>query len=466
MVDKNSVIQGQVNTANASVFNDSGSGVSRRSVSKGMVWGVPVVATAVSVPAMAASGVEYRLEWGPLPPAVDSGDQFNTNKTVSSNAEDVLTLFGWQATDNWSSQQSIDDGKQADITISDDAYFDLYGKPVAVTGTFQGGQIQLGTANTEYPIRVKDDVSWTQQGEFRLYAVLQDDVSIVVANDPTFYKTTLFMSGINSDGELGVGDTKNRNVFTRVGAGLGLQWKQVDSGSHHSVGITMDGRLYVWGSGGNGRLGLGSDYSNRLVPTQVGSATNWTLCNAGFAHTIAVNNNGEAYTWGNNTSGELGLGTTGGIHDAPQKIPGTHKWRAPLAGNGFSFLRDDSGKPYSFGNNIYGQLGLGDTNPRNTLTALNFSGLPTSSIWSCSDSHVLMGPQNNGPLFAWGNNDHGQLGLGTSGGHITTLTKITTTTPGDHWHQVSAGSGGYSIGLTNTGEVYVWGNIIPTSLVL
>jgi alpha-tubulin suppressor-like RCC1 family protein len=87
-----------------------------------------------------------------------------------------------------------------------------------------------------------------------------------------------------------------------------MSWTTVSAGFGFSLGIS-DGKLYAWGSNDNGigELGLG-DTSPRSTPTQVGVATDWTVCSAGAEGTAAGISGGKLYTWGKNLYGQLGLG--------------------------------------------------------------------------------------------------------------------------------------------------------------
>ncbi|MFT4245311.1 MAG: hypothetical protein QM571_02150 [Micrococcaceae bacterium] len=431
-------------------------GVSRRGVVKFGAWSAPVIATTVAVPAATASdNIQYRLEWGPLPPAVDSGDQFNTSKTVSSNAEDVLTLFGWQSTDNWATQELIDDGKQADITIGDDAYFDLAGKPTAVIGTFQGGQILLGTANTDFPIRVKDDVNWAKEGEFRLHAVLYDDVSIVAADDPVFESTDIHVTGQNATGNIGVGDTKNRNVLTRVAHGI--EWGQVSFGSNnHVIGISKDRKLYTWGNNDKGQLGLGLDPATHpyvAEPTQVGTGNYWNWCAAGSDHSIVVNQNGQFVAAGNNDKGQLGLGhfnnPAGGTFYNTFQTYSHGGWHVGEAGNKFTALISTDSRLYTFGDNTYGQLGLGSFGgAKESPQLVNLANVAQVHM----DGNFVISVAGNRYMYSWGQNNYGQLGLDDTNNRHTPQQVGT-----DSWRNI--GTGWYHVAAINTArQLYTWGN--------
>lgn len=72
-----------------------------------------------------------------------------------------------------------------------------------------------------------------------------------------------------------------------------------------------NGTLWVWGHGGNGRLGLGGT-ENRPAPVRVGTVTNWSVATAGSWHTVALREDGTLWAWGGNRYRQLGDGTTTG----------------------------------------------------------------------------------------------------------------------------------------------------------
>jgi alpha-tubulin suppressor-like RCC1 family protein len=73
-------------------------------------------------------------------------------------------------------------------------------------------------------------------------------------------------------------------------------------------GVKADGTLWCWGSNTDGQLGDGTT-SPRLVPTQVGAATDWVDVSAGDYHTCATRRTGGVFCWGNNLDGQVGDGT-------------------------------------------------------------------------------------------------------------------------------------------------------------
>jgi len=135
--------------------------------------------------------------------------------------------------------------------------------------------------------------------------------------------------GAGNFGQLGHGDTTGKLVLTLVGAEgfRGPQIVMVSAGGAHSVALGAQGRVWTWGWGVFGQLGYNNE-GNRLVLTlltgeALGGAAG-VLVEVGYAHTVAMTIEGEVWVWGHGSFGQLGLGdeanrlapTLVGAHDA------------------------------------------------------------------------------------------------------------------------------------------------------
>jgi hypothetical protein len=88
---------------------------------------------------------------------------------------------------------------------------------------------------------------------------------------------------------------------------------------------------------------------------------------AGAMHSLVLTESGEVYAWGDNEFGQLGLGDMV-VRLTPTKVEGLPKVKAVAAGYDHSLVLTESGEVYAWGWNDYGQLGLGDTEDRLTPT--------------------------------------------------------------------------------------------------
>lgn len=166
--------------------------------------------------------------------------------------------------------------------------------------------------------------------------------------------------GVNNSGVMGI-NTVARSTATFVGS----PYKQPKvSNLNHVMYIgTTNGTL--WGAGGNNYGQLGKD--NRITyssPVQVGALYGWDKLAVGPLHSMSIKTDGTLWSWGKNSDGQLGLGDT--IHrSSPVQIGTDTNWSAIVgnnstSSNGYSVALKTDGTMWTWGDNSSGQLGVGD----------------------------------------------------------------------------------------------------------
>lgn len=259
----------------------------------------------------------------------------------------------------------------------------------------------------------------------------------------------LWSCGINNEGQLGLGDTDNRNQFTQINSN---KWDRVICGGAHSLAIDMTGCLWAWGCNSSGELGLG-DKDNRLVPEKIND-NRWLKIAAGLYHSLAIDENGYLWAWGNNTEGQLGVSSP--ANSLPYRV-GTRKYVEIAAGFCHSLAIDENGYLWAWGRNTYGECGLGytsdaaSTNPPRTPQRI---GNKTWSKVAGGQMHSLA-IDSDGYLWAWGGNNStsaGALGLGD------TINRTSPAKVGDEkWMEIACGRHN-SIGINLIGHLFLWGD--------
>ena len=121
------------------------------------------------------------------------------------------------------------------------------------------------------------------------------------------------MTGLNNYGQLGLGDTKKRTIFTSVPGLDGKRISAVGGGCHHSVCLATDGTLYSWGRGDSGQLGNVNNPSTgffRDTPEIVdySGTSGATAIAIGSNHSIALRADGNLFSWGYGDMLALGNG--------------------------------------------------------------------------------------------------------------------------------------------------------------
>lgn len=174
-----------------------------------------------------------------------------------------------------------------------------------------------------------------------------------------------------------------------------------------------------------------------------------TIYRATVGETFAAEiKNGELYTWGNNKFGQLGLGDTltkAGIF----KINNATDWKQVSAGVSHALAIKTNGTLWAWGNNHKGQLGTSDTILRDTPTQI---GTLKRWIFVQASQNFSIALTSDGELWAWGDNSFGQLGLGN-----TTNQLIPTKIGNDFdWTQVSS-KGFFCLAKKVNGTIWAWG---------
>ena len=250
--------------------------------------------------------------------------------------------------------------------------------------------------------------------------------------------------GANENGELGDSSVLERTTPVAV-PGLD-QVTAIAAGDSHSVALRSDGSVWNWGENDQGRLGIGND-QNQSAPVRVFSGVKDIA--AGGLHTLAVKTDGTVWGWGYTYQGQLGTGTTHDGTRLPVQSIGLSGMRQVSAGYLHSAAVKDDGSVWTWGDNSSGQMGDGTREVRPTPATV--AGLPNITAVSAGAYHtVALG--SDGSVWAWGNNEFGQLGNGTRErglfpARVGGLPAISA---------ISAG-GGETLALATDGTVWVWG---------
>jgi alpha-tubulin suppressor-like RCC1 family protein len=196
---------------------------------------------------------------------------------------------------------------------------------------------------------------------------------------------------------------------------------EVAAGANDSFALTSAGQLYSFGENTHGQLGTGTNFGNfEPTPTRVslpGQNGTITRIAAGADYTFALTSTGQLYGFGNNVYGQLGLPTATTQTATPTQMELLQPHgavTAVAAGGGQTLIVTSTGRLYSLGLNIYGQLGYATNvgtltaNPSPTpVTLAGMTGAVTQVGASGNSSFALT---STGQLYSFGVNYFGQLG--------------------------------------------------------
>ena len=271
-------------------------------------------------------------------------------------------------------------------------------------------------------------------------------------------------------------------LFTRAGWTAGPPTPAVVVGDGHCLALTVAGLVYDWGRDDFGQLGQGGTPSKTWggltspVAVAAPAAGPWLKIGVGDNHSLAIATDGSLWGWGRNDLGQLGyspvlglLGISSSRQDSsPVRIGRDTDWAAVSGGMLFSIGLKRDGSLWGWGGNWTGQLGDGEVRQLHQLTLppnkvprrTRPARIGTDTDWSAiatGAEHVLA-LKKDGTLWAWGNNDCGQLGIG----NFVSTNRPARIGQDRDWVAFAAGGAGQfgaqSAAIKRDGSLWAWGN--------
>jgi alpha-tubulin suppressor-like RCC1 family protein len=261
--------------------------------------------------------------------------------------------------------------------------------------------------------------------------------------------------GSNSYGQLGNGTTTDSSTPVAVSLPGGTTVTAIAGGIYHSLALTSSGQVLAWGYNLYGQLGNGTTTnSSTPVAVSLASGTTITAIAGGGGHSLALTSSGQVLAWGDNYYGELGNGTTtNSSTPVAVSLPSGTTVTAIAGGIYHSLALTSSGQVLAWGYNAYGQLGNGTTTNSSTPVAISLpSGTTVTAIAGGGDHSLAL--TSSGQVLAWGLNSSGQLGNGTT---TNSSIPVQVSLPSGTTVTAIAGGGSHSLALTSNGQVLAWG---------
>src|SRR5262249_12731361 len=152
------------------------------------------------------------------------------------------------------------------------------------------------------------------------------------------------------------------------------RWVAVSAGTEHTLALTDQGEVFAWGSNANGQLGTGDNWGS-ILPVQVPGLTGATLISAGEQHSLAYRASGHTlWGWGSNSQGQIGQPSSVASSATPVTIALAVSLTQIATGGSHSLALDADGVVYAWGNNLLGQLGVGDVKARYSPVPVPLAG--------------------------------------------------------------------------------------------
>jgi alpha-tubulin suppressor-like RCC1 family protein len=224
---------------------------------------------------------------------------------------------------------------------------------------------------------------------------------------------TVWAYGANGSGELGDGTTTGRSTPVQVVGLSGIV--AIAAGAESSYALQTDGAgggiLWSWGANTAGQLGDGST-TRRLTPTRVVGIGNAVAIAAGSSaqFAVALRANGQVVAWGQNNLNQIGIGTTAN-QLTPVALPIIQAARLIAAGTNHAIVVDAAARSWAWGHGLNGALGLGANTVYQSAPIPRRSDVGGVLAVAAGDAHTLAA-QPDGTVRAYAANGRSPLGNG------------------------------------------------------
>ena len=296
--------------------------------------------------------------------------------------------------------------------------------------------------------------------------------------------------GLNLQGQLGTGECReysHERLPVNISDSFGsARIAQVFAGFSSSLALDENGHVWAWGSGEDGRLGIGNDQQQRY-PVNVSVKANSPLANVeivqisvGFSHALALDAEGKVWAWGSNDRGQLGTGERVIPHVCPPGTIAPNHYR-PVnistlseselegvrivqvsAGTAHSLALDEEGNVWAWGNGCWGRIGTENQvqkySPVNISSTedSNLNGVDIVSVEADRDAIAI---DSDGNVWMWGKDWYGELGMERhEGGADLSFPTNVSAMPDFIFYNVAIAQAqeGWML-LSKDGDIYVWG---------
>ena len=214
--------------------------------------------------------------------------------------------------------------------------------------------------------------------------------------------------GYNSKGKLGNNSTTNQCTPVSIHGAKKTFCTINSSYSDHTAGLEYNGQVWAWGYNNIGQLGDNSTTAQCTPVSILGNKKTFCTLIVGGSNTVGIDYTGQVWTWGSNSSGQLGDNSISN-QCTPVSILGNRKTFCKInLGNQYMIGIEHDGRLWSWGDNYYGQLGNNTT--RDKCTPISIFGIKKTFCKITSGMNFTSGIDKDGQVWGWGRNISGQLG--------------------------------------------------------
>ncbi|HSK14414.1 MAG TPA: hypothetical protein VK907_14435, partial [Phnomibacter sp.] len=230
----------------------------------------------------------------------------------------------------------------------------------------------------------------------------------------------------------------------------------VATGNGHVLAL-KDGVLYGWGDNTEGQLGVGTK-TIEYGAVQITPGNDWLLVSAAAMHSLGIKKDGSLWAWGWGNNHELGLGQANSRALAPTRVGNANDWRHVSTAMNNTVAIKKNGTLWVWGNNVGAALGVGAT-PNSAVYVPTQVGRDTTWADAVAIEHVILAIKKDGSLWSWGRKGYSDVrGYAATTDVTTAPTRIGTDTDWKKLYVHRYHGNASAIGVKQNGALWTWGN--------
>jgi alpha-tubulin suppressor-like RCC1 family protein len=310
-----------------------------------------------------------------------------------------------------------------------------------------GGVTDLYETYFHFSGKINNSISNTQKGKVKVIACGGSHTLALTTTDD------VFSWGYGEEGQLGLKELKCAMMPQKVDFGADRKINKIYSGYSHSMAITKTSEIFVWGDGKLGQLGRAITSSNEPLAIDDLSGRDVIKGACGYDNCAAITNDGKLYMWGGNNSFKLGLSNGHNEYEAnPRLVETLNGIKKISLGFAHSAAINSNGELYSWGHGFFGQLGHGDIITKKEPLKVDHNDLKYRKV-KCG-SYQTVAIDKKGQVYIWG---RGGINLNMDPTKHKKLPEPVEDFKSVNIKCIQAGNGNTLV-LTQNMEVYGWGD--------